>query len=64
MGAAGAWAYWRAGELNVKGSLLIALGLFVGAFFGAKLGQMLSPQMLKKAFAVLLVGVAIKMWTS
>lgn len=64
VGAAGAYAYWKAGELNVRASLLLALGLFIGAYFGAKLGQALSPQLLKKLFAGLLVGVAVKMWFS
>ena len=47
VGALGAWEYWRRGHLNIAASLWIALGLFVGAWFGAKLAQTISgPQRL------------------
>jgi uncharacterized membrane protein YfcA len=34
----------------------------LGAFFGAKLNGMLSPLQAKRAFAVFLVAVAVRMW--
>jgi len=64
VGALGAWEYYRHGNLDVKAALMLAVGLFLGAFFGAKLAQMLTPVMLKRAFAVFLVMVAIRVWTS
>ena len=64
VGALGAWEYWRNGNVNVRASLLIALGLFFGAWFGARLNQSLSPVQAKRAFAVFLVIVAARMWTS
>ena len=64
VGALGAWEYYRQGNLDVKAALMLAIGLFFGAFFGAKLAQMLTPVMLKRAFAVFLVMVAIRVWTS
>lgn len=64
VGALGAWEYYKQGHLNLRASLLIALGLFVGAFFGAKVNAMLSPLQAKRAFAVFLVIVAARMFFS
>ena len=64
VGALGAYAYYRAGNIDVRASLLIALGIFVGAWFGAQLAQGLSPVMMKRLFGLLLVAVAIRLWTS
>jgi uncharacterized membrane protein YfcA len=64
VGALGAWAYYQQGNLDVRAALLIALGLFLGAWFGAQIAQHLSPAMLKRIFAVFLVLVAAKVWFS
>jgi uncharacterized membrane protein YfcA len=64
VGALGAWAYYRNGHLDLRAALLIALGLFLGAYFGARLAMMLTPLLLKRAFAVFLVLVAIRVWTA
>jgi len=62
VGALGAWEYYRRGNLNIAGSLWIALGLFLGAWFGARLAQSLSGPQLQKAFAIFLVLIAIRVW--
>lgn len=62
VGALGAWQYWKAGNLEWRASLLIAVGLFFGAFFGARVAQQIPAPVLKKAFAVFLVLVAIQLW--
>lgn len=62
VGALGAWEYWRRGHLSITASLWIALGLFLGAWFGARLAQSLSGPQLQKAFAVFLVLIAIRVW--
>ena len=64
VGALGAWEYWRSGNLNPLAGLLIALGLLVGAAFGAKLSLHASPGTLRRAFAVFLALVAVRMWFS
>ena len=64
VGALGAWEYYRKGQLDLRVSLLLALGLFLGAFFGAKFAQLLTPVQLRRAFAVFLVLVAIRVWTA
>lgn len=64
VGALGAWEYYRTGNLDVRAALMIAVGLFFGAFFGAKLAHVLTAIQLKRAFAVFLVLVAVRVWTS
>jgi uncharacterized protein len=62
VGALGAWEYYRRGHLNITASLWIALGLFLGAWAGARIAQSLSGPQLQKAFAVFLVIMAIRVW--
>ena len=62
VGMLGAYAYYKEGNVRVVPALLIALGVFLGSYFGARLSQQLSPQAVKRAFSVLLVAVAARMW--
>lgn len=64
VGLLGVLTYWRAGHVDVRVSLWIALGLFLGTYGGALLAEALPATMLKRAFAVLLVVVATRLWTS
>ena len=64
VGALGAWEYYRKGHLNIQAALMLAVGLFLGAWIGARLAQQLTPIQLKRAFAVFLVLVAARMWVS
>jgi uncharacterized membrane protein YfcA len=60
----GAIAHYRAGNVNLKATLLIAAGLFVGSWLGAQVSLGMSDTALKRAFAVLLVAVAARMWVT
>jgi uncharacterized membrane protein YfcA len=64
VGALGAWEYYRNGNIDLRASLLLAVGLFFGAFLGAKLNQVLSPVQAKRFFAVFLMFVAVRLWMS
>ena len=64
VGVLGAWEYYKNGDLDVRASLLVAAGLTVGAYFGARLNHLLSPVQAKRAFAVFLLFVAVRMWIS
>ena len=67
VGLLGAIEYYRAGKLtpeNVKFGFIIALGLFVGTFFGARIAVHLPADTLRRSFAVFLVLVAAKLWLS
>ncbi|MBB4637144.1 sulfite exporter TauE/SafE family protein [Longimicrobium terrae] len=64
VGALGAYEYYKNGHVNASASLMIAFGLLIGAYFGAHWAQTLSPVQLKRAFAVFLVLVAVRMWVT
>jgi uncharacterized membrane protein YfcA len=64
VGALGAWAYYRNGALDVRAALLIAVGLFFGAYVGARLAHLLTADQLRRGFAVFLVLVAIRVWVT
>jgi uncharacterized protein len=61
VGALGAWVYWKNGNLNWRYSLLIAAGLLVGAFLGAKLVEPVSDLTLRRIFGGFLLLVSVKM---
>lgn len=62
VGLLGAYAYYQAGNLNIKASVLISLGLFFGAWVGAKLANVISAATLQRMFAVFIVLMAIRLW--
>jgi len=61
VGALSAWVYWKNGNLNVGYSALIAAGLLVGAFLGAKLVEPVSDLTLRRMFGAFLLVVSVKM---
>jgi uncharacterized membrane protein YfcA len=64
-GLLGVAEYWRRGELRLAPGLLLALGLFCGAYFGARLTGSISAAAMKRAYAVFLIVVASYfLWTS
>ena len=54
--------YYREGEANLMLGLIIAFGVLIGGYFGGTWAQELSGPLLRKVFAVLLIGLAIKMF--
>lgn len=63
LGAAiGALNYYRAGQLQIRDAVVIALGMAIGAFAGSWLATQLDGDVLRKGFAVLMVLMAVKMW--
>ena len=62
VGLLGALTYHRAGNLDIRASLMVAVGLFFGAFLGARVAQTMSPALLQRLFAVFLVAVAVRMY--
>src|SRR3954452_22256280 len=64
-GLLGVLEYWRRGEMRPAHGVLIALGLFCGAYLGARITSGMSPSMMKRAYGVFLVVVAIYFfWSS
>ncbi len=62
VGILGFIEYWRHGNVNLTGAILIAVGLFVGAFFGAYIANVLPTKTLSKLFAIFLIIVAIRIF--
>lgn len=62
VGLLGAWTYHRTGNLDIRASLWIALGLFIGAYLGAQVVQHLTDLQLRRAFSAFLVLVAAQLW--
>ncbi len=62
VGILGVREYWKAGHVDVRAAVLIAAGVAVGVFFGARYAQGLAPAALQRAFAVFLGLMAVRMW--
>jgi len=65
VGILGVYAYWKSGDLPMASiwiALFIAIGMVVGAYFGARIALILPTQILMRAFAIFLVVVAIRIW--
>ncbi len=60
----GAVTYYRAGHLQIRDALYVALGMAVGAWLGAVIATHVDALYLKRAFALLMVAMAVKMWVS
>lgn len=60
VGALGAWQYWQAGLVDVRAALILAAGILLGAYLGARLGISLPAATLQRAFGLLLVLVGVR----
>lgn len=59
VGVFGVIAYYKAGLVNIKESLWIALGLLVGSFFGGELAVNISESVLAKLYSGFLLYIAL-----
>jgi uncharacterized membrane protein YfcA len=59
VGILGVIAYYKAGMINVKDSLLLAVGLFAGSFLGGEFAVNMSQVFLTKLYAGILLYIAI-----
>jgi len=64
VGFLGALEYYRRGEVNIPYAAIIAIGLFLGAFVGAKLAGGLGDLALRRAFGVFLLLVSARLLLS
>lgn len=62
VGALAAFQYYQKGFVDMKAAIIMAAFFFVGGYYGAKLSTQIPQDLLKKAFALLLVIIALKMW--
>lgn len=61
VGLLGALEYYRNGHINFKYAALIASGLFIGAYFGARIVMPLPPILIRRLYAGFLLVVAARM---
>lgn len=62
IGALAFWKYYSAGHVDLKLAVLLAVGFFVGGYFGGSLAQLATGFQLRRIFAVCLAGIAVKMF--
>ena len=60
-GAFAFWTYYKAGHVDVRLALLIAVGFALGGWVGGASAQYLSPLILRRVFATLLTVLAVKL---
>lgn len=61
IGILAAYNYYKAGHVDIKFALLLAVAFIVGSYFGSKLAIKLPQETLKKIFGIFLLLVSIKM---
>lgn len=61
IGIMAAFNYYKDGYINWKYALVLALFFFIGGYFGSKLALNISESMVKKAFAIFIILVGVKM---
>jgi len=61
VGLLGAIEYYRHGYVNLRFAALIALGMVIGAYFGAKISISLAPIVIRRIYATFLILVAARM---
>jgi len=54
--------YWRTGHFDLKTAIVLGAGIGIGGYFGARLVQTLPQEYVRKAFAIALLGLSIKMF--
>jgi len=64
VGLLGALEYYKRGQVNVAFAAVVAVGLLIGAYFGARLAGAMSEAMLRKAFGIFLLVVSVKLLAS
>jgi len=62
IGALAFWKYYSAGHVDIRLAALLAVGFFVGGYFGGSLAQLATSFQLRRIFALCLAGLAVKMF--
>lgn len=64
VGILGTLEYYKRGQVNIAFATVVAVGLLIGAYFGAKLAGTMSDVMLRRAFGVFLLVVSVRLLAS
>jgi uncharacterized protein len=61
IGLLAAFNYYKAGALNIKYAMILAVAFFIGGYFGSKFALSIPADTLRKIFAFALILVAARM---
>ncbi len=61
VGLLGALEYFRAGHVDIPAAAILAVGLLLGAYFGARIGTSLPPDIAQRAFGIFLAVVGLRL---
>ena len=64
VGILGVLKYYQHGDVEIGSALLIAVGLMIGAYFGADLALRLPARELQRLFSVFLAAISVYLWWS
>jgi uncharacterized membrane protein YfcA len=64
IGILAAFNYYKAGQVNIKYALILAVAFIAGSYFGSKIAVNISPVLMKRVFGVIMLIVAVKMLLS
>jgi uncharacterized membrane protein YfcA len=62
VGLLGAYEYYKVGKIDIGFAALIALGLFLGGYIGGKIAIGTAPALVRHAFAIFLMIVAVRLF--
>ncbi len=59
------WEYYKAGNVDVRGAVLIAVGFALGGWVGGRWAQTIGDAVLERVFSLLLIGIGAQLfWKS
>lgn len=61
VGALAFWKYWKAGQVDFRLSILLAIGFTLGGWVGGAWSQYLPDLILRRGFAIVLILIALRM---
>jgi uncharacterized membrane protein YfcA len=61
IGIIAAFNYWKAGQVDLRFAIILAVAFIIGSYFGSKFALNLPQPVLRKIFGILLLVVAVKM---
>jgi len=61
VGLLATWIYWKQGFVDVPVAAILCVGFFVGGWAGAKIAVSMPSAWLERGFALLMIGLGMKM---
>ena len=62
IGLFAAYNFYKAGQVNLKFALILAIAFMIGSYFTSKIAINIPENIIRKIFSVFLIAVAIKMF--